>query len=151
MCLMCVFHSQVFTQPVFAFVENWTRKSCPKSRFVHREYVIHISIIGALEINLFRLIWRTTFVIFTTLVAMLLPFFNDVVGILGATAFWPLTVYFPIEMYIVQKRIGKWTSQWMVLQSISLICLFVSLVALIGSIEGVVNDLKVYKPFKTRY
>ena len=82
---------------------------------------------------------------------MLLPFFNDVVGILGATAFWPLTVYFPIEMYIVQKRIGKWTSQWMVLQSISLICLFVSLVALIGSIEGVVNDLKVYKPFKTRY
>ena len=43
----------------------------------------------------------------TTLISMLLPFFNDVVGILGAFGFWPLTVFFPIEMYISQKKIAQ--------------------------------------------
>ena len=127
------------------------RKKCPKSQFVHKEHAINLPFTGTFEVNLFRLIWRTTFVVFTTLVAMLLPFFNDIVGILGATAFWPLTVYFPIEMYIAQKKIGKWTRQWMMLQSVSIICFLVSLVALIGSVEGVIMDLKVYQPFKTQY
>lgn len=28
--------------------------------------------------------------------AIILPFFNDLVGFIGAIGFWPLTVYFPI-------------------------------------------------------
>ncbi|MCO5563556.1 hypothetical protein L7F22_017201 [Adiantum nelumboides] len=142
---------QVFTQPVYAFVENWVKKLCPKSNFINKEHVVTIPKYGPYPLNLFRLIWRTAFVVFTTLVAMLLPFFNDILGILGATAFWPLTVYFPIEMYIAQKRIDKWTREWIALETVSMICLVVSLAGLIGSIEGVVNDLKVYKPFKTEY
>jgi hypothetical protein len=82
---------------------------------------------------------------------MLLPFFNDVVGILGALGFWPLTVYFPVEMYIVQKKIPKWSTRWICLQMLSMACLVISLVAVAGSIAGVVLDLKVYKPFKTSY
>ncbi|KAK4477769.1 hypothetical protein RD792_017031 [Penstemon davidsonii] len=66
-------------------------------------------------------VWRSAFVVLTTIISMLLPFFNDVVGILGAFGFWPLTVYFPVEMYIAQKKIR------------------------------VVLDLKVYRPFKTSY
>lgn len=142
---------QVFTQPVYAFVENWLKGRCPKSNFINKEHMVNIPKYGPYPVNLFRLVWRTAFVVFTTLVAMLLPFFNDILGILGATAFWPLTVYFPMEMYIAQKRIGRWTRQWIVLETISMVCLVVSLAALIGSIEGVVNDLKVYKPFKTEY
>ena len=30
-------------------------------------------------------------------IAMLVPFFNDVVGLLGALGFWPLTVFLPIQ------------------------------------------------------
>lgn len=82
---------------------------------------------------------------------MLLPFFNDVVGLLGALGFWPLTVYFPIEMYIKQKKIGRWTNQWIGLQMLSAACLFVSIAAAVGSIAGVVLDLKTYKPFNTTY
>lgn len=87
----------------------------------------------------------------TTLVAMLLPFFNDVVGLLGALGFWPLTVYFPIEMYIAQKKIGRWTHRWVALQTLSVCCLLVSIAAAVGSVAGVVLDLKTYKPFKTSY
>ena len=56
---------------------------------------------GLYKVNLFRLVRRTGFMISTTLISMLLPFFNDVVGILGVVGFWPLTVYFPVKMYIV--------------------------------------------------
>lgn len=87
----------------------------------------------------------------TTVISMLMPFFNDVVGILGAFAFWPLTVYFPVEMYIAQKKIGRWTSRWVGLKILSFTCLIVSLAAAAGSVAGVVLDLKKYKPFKTPY
>lgn len=82
---------------------------------------------------------------------MLLPFFNDVVGILGAFGFWPLTVFFPVEMYIAQQKIERWSSRWLGLQILSASCLVISLVAAVGSVAGVVLDLKTYKPFKTSY
>ncbi|GAU30643.1 hypothetical protein TSUD_62630 [Trifolium subterraneum] len=89
---------QVFSQPLFAFVEKWSA-----------------------------------------------------LGILGAFGFWPLTVYFPIDMYISQKKIGKWTNRWLALQILSGCCLIISILAAVGSIAGVVLDLKTYKPFKTSY
>ena len=87
----------------------------------------------------------------TTLIAMLMPFFNDVVGILGAMGFWPLTVYFPIEMYMSQKKIVRGTTLWFGLQILSVTCFFITVAAGIGSVAGVVLDLKTYKPFKTTY
>ena len=35
-------------------------------------------------------------------IAMLVPFFNDVVGLLGAIGFWPLTVFLTIHMHLKQ-------------------------------------------------
>ena len=35
-------------------------------------------------------------------IAMLVPFFVDVVGLLGSLGFWPLTVFLPIQMHIAQ-------------------------------------------------
>ncbi|CAO2815597.1 unnamed protein product [Amaranthus hypochondriacus] len=143
---------QVYCQPVFSFVEKWTAQKRSRSKFITEEYGINIPIIGGVyDFNFFRVIWRTIFVILITLVAMLLPFFNDVVGFLGAFGFWPLTVFFPIEMYIVQKKIGRWTSRWVGLQALSMGCLLVSVAACVGSIANVVIDLKTFKPFKTNY
>ncbi|CAN6544643.1 unnamed protein product [Malus baccata var. baccata] len=142
---------QVFCQPLFAFVEKWSAKRWPNSDFVTAEYEIPIPFYGVYQLNLFRLVWRTIFVIITTLISMLLPFFNDVVGILGAFGFWPLTVYFPVEMYIAQQKIRKWSSKWVGLQMLSVSCLFVSIAAAVGSVAGVVLDLQTYKPFKTSY
>lgn len=142
---------QVYCQPLYAFVENYTAKRFPHSDFVNKNIKIPIPGIQMYKLNLFRLVWRTIFVILTTLVSMLLPFFNDIVGLLGALGFWPLTVYFPVEMYIIQKRIPKWSSKWICLQLLSVACLIISIAATVGSIAGITLDLKVFKPFKTTY
>ncbi|CAA3014083.1 amino acid permease 3-like [Olea europaea subsp. europaea] len=139
---------QVYSQPLFAFVEKSALEWFPNSKFITKEIQVPIPGYKPLKLNLFRLVWRTIFVIITTIISMLMPFFNDVVGILGAFGFWPLTVYFPVEMYIVQKKIPKWSARWLSLQILSVACLIISIAAAAGSFAGVVSDLKVYKPFK---
>jgi len=96
---------------------------------------------------MFRVIWRTLYVIMTTLIAMIFPFFNSIVGLLGAMSFFPLTVYFPIEMYLTQAKVPKFSPIWIGMKLLSGFCLIVTLVAAVGSIEGIVTDLKTYKPF----
>ncbi|CAH9076329.1 unnamed protein product [Cuscuta europaea] len=142
---------QVYSQPLFAFVEKTAKDWFPETDFINRDFRIAISKRHSIKLNLFRLIWRSTYVVLTTLISMLLPFFNDVVGILGAFGFWPLTVYFPVEMYIVQKKIPKWSARWVGLQMLSMACLVISIAAAVGSFAGVVTDLKVYRPFRTNY
>ncbi|KAG0495394.1 hypothetical protein HPP92_000085 [Vanilla planifolia] len=82
---------------------------------------------------------------------MMLPFFNDIVGLMGAVGFWPLTVFFPVEMYIAQRKVKRWSTKWVCLQVLSVSCLLISAVAAIGSVAGIVDALKVFKPLKNRY
>nr|GEU46388.1 amino acid permease 3-like [Tanacetum cinerariifolium] len=112
---------QVYCQPLFAFVESTAARYFPECKFINNNMEITIPFGGfnPYKLNMFRLVWRTAFVCMTTIVAMLMPFFNDVVGILGAVEFWPLTVYFPVKMYIVQKKIPKWSTRWTLLQILS--------------------------------
>ncbi|KAI3838434.1 hypothetical protein MKX03_013198 [Papaver bracteatum] len=138
---------QVYCQPLFAFIEKWAATKWPKSDFINKNYQVPLPGCRPYNLNLFRLVWRTVFVILTTVISMLLPFFNDVVGILGAFGFWPLTVYFPVEMYISHRKIPKWSSKWLCLQILSASCLVISIAAAAGSIAGVITDLKVYRPF----
>ncbi|KAI8529559.1 hypothetical protein RHMOL_Rhmol12G0234400 [Rhododendron molle] len=142
---------QVYTQPLFAFVEKWAAGKWPSNEFIIKEIKIPIPGFRSYNLNLFRLVWRTVFVIVSTVISMLLPFFNDVVGFLGAIGFWPITVYIPVEMYIAQKKIAKWSRRWICLQLLSIACLIVSIAAAAGSIAGIVFDLKIYKPFQTSF
>uniref|UniRef100_A0A0E0CB60 Amino acid transporter transmembrane domain-containing protein n=1 Tax=Oryza meridionalis TaxID=40149 RepID=A0A0E0CB60_9ORYZ len=140
---------QVFCQPLFAFVEKWAAQRWPESPYITGEVELRLSPSSRrCKVNLFRSTWRTAFVVATTVVSMLLPFFNDVVGFLGALGFWPLTVYFPVEMYVVQKKVPRWSTRWVCLQMLSVGCLVISIAAAAGSIAGVMSDLKVYRPFK---
>ncbi|KAL5982753.1 Amino acid permease 3 [Asimina triloba] len=141
---------QVFCQPLFAFVEKWSAERWPQSHFITKEIPVPIpGMSRPYKLNIFRLVWRTLFVIATTVISMLLPFFNNVVGLLGALGFWPLTVYFPLEMYIAQKKIPRWCTRWVCFQILSVACLAISLAAAAGSVAGVVDDLKTYRPFKS--
>ncbi|XP_043700853.1 probable amino acid permease 7 isoform X2 [Telopea speciosissima] len=130
---------QVYSQPVFAVVEKWCAEKFPNNGFVNNSYTIKIPLLPVLRINLLRLCFRTCYVLSTTGLAMLFPYFNQVLGVLGALNFWPLTIYFPVQMYFVQRKIEPWTRNWIILQSFSIVCLLVSLIALVGSVEGLIS------------
>ncbi|KAK1354483.1 hypothetical protein POM88_047739 [Heracleum sosnowskyi] len=136
-----------------AFVEKHAARIFPDSNFINKEYDITALPGGfkTYKLNLFRLVWRTVFVVITTVIPMLMPFFDTVSGILGAFGFWPLTVYFPVEMYIVQKKIPKWSRKWICLQIISVACLIISITAAAGAFAGLVTNLKDYRPFQPNY
>ncbi|KAL2520010.1 Amino acid permease 3 [Forsythia ovata] len=68
---------QVYCQPLFAFVEKTATKYFPDNKFITKEVEIPIPGFKSLKLNLFRLVWRTIFVIITTIISMLMPFFND--------------------------------------------------------------------------
>ncbi|KAE9618644.1 hypothetical protein Lal_00047964 [Lupinus albus] len=138
---------QVFAQPIFDLVESSCTRRWPESEFITKEYVVNFPMIGSLRINLFRSIWRALYVVFTTVLAMLLPFFNSILGLLGAISFWPLTVYFPTEMHLVQAKVPKFSITWIGLKTLAMFCLVVTLLAAAGSIEGIVHELKTYAPF----
>ncbi|GER40228.1 amino acid transporter [Striga asiatica] len=137
----------VFAQPLFGFVESWCARKWPESKFIMAE---HSLLNGSYNINFFRLVWRTIYVVITSVIAMIFPFFNDFLGLIGAASFYPLTVYFPIEMHIAQAKIPKYSFRWIWLKVLSWVCFIVSLVAAIGSIQGLAQDVKKYKPFKTQ-
>ncbi|XP_009609944.1 putative amino acid permease 7 isoform X2 [Nicotiana tabacum] len=130
---------QVYSQPVFAFVEKKLTQKFPENKFLNKFYAIKLPVLPAFQLNFFRLCFRTFYVMSTTAIAMAFPYFNQVLGILGALNFWPMTIYFPVEMYIVQRKIGAWTKKWLLLEGFSMICLLVSVVGLIGSIEGIIS------------
>ncbi|KAI8007045.1 putative amino acid permease 7 [Camellia lanceoleosa] len=50
------------------------------------------------KLNVLQLCFRTTYVASTIGIALLFPYFNDVLGVLGALNFWPLAIYFPVEI-----------------------------------------------------
>ncbi|XP_050887959.1 amino acid permease 6 isoform X2 [Lathyrus oleraceus] len=139
---------QVFAQPVFSAVESWGSKRWPQSKFMTKEYNARIPLVGTWRMNMLRVIWRTMYVIITTLIAIIFPFFNSIVGLLGAVTFFPLTVYFPIEMYLTQAKVVKYSSTWIGMKLLNGFCLIVSLVAAVGSIQGIVSELETYTPFK---
>ncbi|KAF7811104.1 Amino acid permease 6 [Senna tora] len=130
-------------------IESWSSKRWAKSDFVTKEHYISIPVFGIFRVNKFRVIWRILYVIVTTVIAMMLPFFNSILGLLGAASFWPLTVYFPVEMYISQAQMKRFSPSWVGLKLLSGLCLLVTLVAAAGSIQGIIAELKAYKPFQS--
>ena len=138
---------QVYTQPYFFFMERSLMLRFPKSTFFVYEYTFNVPVFGYLKISPFRLIWRTLYVVFTTVVAMLLPFFNEVLGVLGSIGFWPLTVYFPVEMHISQQQIPRGSAKWLCLQLLSLFCFCLSAYACVGSFVLLVGSVQSFVPF----
>lgn len=135
---------QIFAQPIFDFVETQCAMKYPNNIFMSKEYSL-----GFVAINLFRLVWRSIYIVLVTLVAMLFPFFNDIMGLLGALVFWPLIVHFPVEMHITVKKIQKYSSKWIMLRIISFSCLLISLVAAVSSIHGLIKSFGTIKPLQS--
>ncbi|KAE8820300.1 amino acid permease 3-like [Hordeum vulgare] len=95
---------QVISQPIFDYVELHAAAAWPENGFVCTRDVrlwpsdVHVAICPLRQIG------RTAYVCLTTGVVMAMPFFGSVVGLIGVVSFWPLTVYFPVSMYIAQRQ-----------------------------------------------
>lgn len=141
---------QVFVQPIFGFVEKWSKEKWSESQFINGEHALNVPLCGSYNVNFFRVVWRTAYVIITAVVAMIFPFFNDFLGLIGSLSFWPLTVYFPIEMYIKRSNMQKFSFTWTWLKILSWVCLIISIISAVGSIQGLAHDLKKFKPFQAQ-
>lgn len=133
------FLSQIFSQPIFATFERWFMKKFPNSIFVSKFYTLKPPFLPQFSVNLFRLSFRTLYVTSTTVLAMAFPYFNSVLGVLGAINFWPLAIYFPFEMYFLQRKIEAWTRKWLVFRTLSFFCFLVSVVGFVGSFISLIS------------
>lgn len=138
---------QIFAQPLFSFLEGLVLKRWPKKTFLNNTRSVSIRVVGRIRLNIFHLVWRTIFVLVTTLLALLLPFFNSIMGLLGALAFFPLSVYFPIRIYMKRTNLRHYKCEWWFLCTLMVICLLVSIGAAIGSVAEILQDTRHYKPF----
>ncbi|XP_037494483.1 probable amino acid permease 7 [Jatropha curcas] len=67
---------QIYSQPVFSFVEGWFSKKYPRSGFVNKFYTFKLPLFPPLQVNLLRVCFRTAYVASTTAIAMVFPYFN---------------------------------------------------------------------------
>ncbi|CAN6253476.1 unnamed protein product [Urochloa humidicola] len=118
---------QVYTQPVFGFADRQFGGAA-----------FDVALPGTTRrANAFRLCFRTAYVAATTALAVWFPYFNEVIGLLGAFTFWPLGIYFPVEMYIARNKVAPWSKQWLAIQAFSSVCLLICVFASVGSAVGV--------------
>ncbi|KAL8226462.1 hypothetical protein R6Q57_016294 [Mikania cordata] len=129
---------QVYSQTLFVIVERWHAEKFPESAFAKDIQSIKMSLLPEFRLNPLRLCFRTTYVVLTVAVGMLFPYFNEVLAFAGSIIFWPLTIYFPVEMYFVQKKIEPWSGKWILLRIYTIFCLVVTIFTLAGSIEGLI-------------
>uniref|UniRef100_M8AQU7 Amino acid transporter transmembrane domain-containing protein n=1 Tax=Aegilops tauschii TaxID=37682 RepID=M8AQU7_AEGTA len=139
---------QVYCKQIYATVESWAVARCPGLDFIVRQN--HPFGAHKFGVSKFRLVWRTVFVVVSTVLAILLPFFNDILGLLGALGFWPLTVYFPVEMHIRQRKVKRSSWKWVALQGLSFMCFAVTVGVTLASVQGITQSLKSYVLFKTK-
>lgn len=132
----------MFSQQIFTFADRSLAARFPNSAFVNKSYAVKVPGAPAswsYSLNLQRLCFRTAYVASTTGLALLFPYFNEVLGVLGAVVFWPLAIYLPVEMYCVQRGVLPWTRTWVALQAFSVVCFVVGTFAFVGSVEGVIR------------
>ncbi|XP_078182327.1 amino acid permease 8-like [Carex rostrata] len=142
---------QVYGQPIYAKYETWLSNKWPESPFIHKVYKLPLPFTKGKSFNftMCKLVLRTAFVVLTTLISLMLPFFNAILGLLGSVAFWPLTVYYPVTMYITQASIKRKEARWWGLQALNCGALIVSLLAAVGSVAGMAQQLKHVTMFNT--
>lgn len=74
---------------------------------------------------------RTMYVCFTTTVAVLMPFFTDIIGLVGALVFWPAAVYYPIRLYCKLYRPRKLVI--LLMQVMNVVAAVTSVLAVVGA------------------
>ncbi|KAI7838044.1 hypothetical protein COHA_008128 [Chlorella ohadii] len=92
-----------------------------------------------------RLLVRTVYVGAVTLVATVLPFFSDIVGLVGGLTYFPLSIYFPYKMYTAVYRPQGLRRAAMM--AVGALMLMVAIAATIGAVHGIAQNASSYEFF----
>ncbi|KAG5533099.1 hypothetical protein RHGRI_027360 [Rhododendron griersonianum] len=94
-----------------------------------------------------RIVFRSLSVVVATLLAAMLPFFGDMVSLLGAFACIPLDFILPMIFYTVTFKPSKKTIIFWENMFIAFISTVLSLVRAVASVRQIVLDAKTYRLF----
>ncbi|KAH7839931.1 hypothetical protein Vadar_010450 [Vaccinium darrowii] len=94
-----------------------------------------------------RIIFRSLSIVVATLLAAMLPFFGDLVALLGAFSCIPLDFILPMVFYNVTFKPSKKTIIFWVNTSIAVISTMLSLIGAVASVRQIVLDAKTYRLF----
>ena len=70
-----------------------------------------------------------------------------IIGFVGAIGFWPLTVLFPIECWILVFRPTARHKFW--LRVLNVVCFSVTLLAVVGSVALIIQQASTFEVFST--
>lgn len=124
---------QLFTQPLFAAIEHGVARCWPASPI-------------ATSPRITKLVWRSLYIAFITFISALIPFFSQIIGLVGAVIYWPTAILFPVFVWLavfpprLSVHIG--------LQTLNAAMLIVALLAIVGSLRSIINNADTYGVFQ---
>lgn len=125
---------QVFTQPLFTAVEGKAARTWPDSPLLNRYWLAT------------RIVWRSLYMAFAVFISALIPFFSQIVGLVGAVIYWPTAIFFPILLWLAvfPPKISIRAT----LQVLNVSMLAVALVSIVGSVQSIVSNASTYGVFQ---
>jgi len=94
-----------------------------------------------------RLVTRTTYVLFTMLVAIAFPFFGSLLGFFGGFAFAPTTYFLPCIMWLAIHKPKMFSLSWLANWACIILGLVLMLLAPIGALRNIIVSSSDYKFF----
>lgn len=123
---------QVFTIPLCTMLEEHLAREYPQHTF-------------GTQRRLWKLVIRSIYIAFIIFLAALLPFFNEVLGLIGAIVYWPTSIIFPFLAWIAVFK-PKSATTWS-LHALSLFMFLVAICAFIGSIRSIIVNASTFGVF----
>lgn len=118
---------QVYLQPIFEWLEDALLARFPKAAGRARPLIL-------------RLVLRSPLVAAITAVAVALPSFSSITGIVGAATYYPTAVAYPLLMYGNSHVVSRRRS--VLFKVIHVVLALVSAAALVGAINGLVETAR---------
>ncbi|KAF8675994.1 hypothetical protein HU200_047497 [Digitaria exilis] len=123
----------VYSQVAYEIMEK-TSADAAQDRFSRRNLVP-------------RLLLRTLYLAFCAFMAAMLPFFGDIVGVVGAVGFIPLDFVLPVLMYNMALAPPRWSPMFLANTAVMVLFAGVGAIGAFASIRKLVMDAGKFKLF----
>jgi amino acid permease len=121
---------QVYSQPVFDMVELAAAKT-----------------LGRPVNQIMRVIWRIIYVAVLTLIAVLIPFFGSLMGLVGAIGITPTTFLLPCLLWVLYRKPKRFSRSWCVNWFLVVVTGVIGFLGTVGSIYEIHRQSKSYSLF----